>query len=148
MRRSKYVQRVTCSMVREPGVEVQEVTAPAQVAKLCEDLANRDREVFRVLYLDTRSRVVAMEDVSVGILNASLVHPREVFKGAIMSNASHMILVHNHPTGDVSPSQEDRLMTKRLVEAGKIMGIPVVDHVIVGREGWASLKDLGVQMGG
>ena len=83
------------------------------------------------------------DKVSVGTLNASLVHPREVFKKAILNNSSHVVVAHNHPSGDSMPSEDDILTTRRLVEAGKILGIAVIDHLIVTQNNFTSLKELG-----
>lgn len=106
---------------------------PTDVYELVKDeLAKLDREVFLAVSLTTRNRVLGINTISVGSLDSSLVHPREVFKTAILQNASSMVLVHNHPSGDIEPSEEDLEITKRLVEAGKLLGIDVIDHVIVG----------------
>lgn len=95
-----------------------------------------------VICLDTRNNII-VDDVSVGILNASLVHPRELFKKAILNNTSHVIVAHNHPSGDPTPSDDDILTTQRLVESGKILGIEVIDHIIITQGGFVSLKDKG-----
>ena len=91
-----------------------------------------DREHFVVLMLSQKNTVIGINTVSVGSLTASVVHPREVFKPAILSNAAAIILAHNHPSGQPQPSQEDRVLTVRLVAAGKLLGISVLDHVIIG----------------
>src|SRR5215475_7483458 len=91
-----------------------------------------DREHFVVLLLDQKNKVIGISNVSIGSLTASVVHPREVFKPAISSNAAALILAHNHPSGAPQPSQEDRVLTVRLVAAGKLLGISVLDHVIIG----------------
>ena len=110
---------------------------------LREKIGKEKKEHFTVLCLDTRNNLI-INDISVGTLNASLVHPREVFNQAILSHASHVIVAHNHPSGDSSPSQEDIDTTKRLVEAGKIIGIAVVDHIIVTYTSYLSLKEKGM----
>jgi DNA repair protein RadC len=97
-------------------------------------LEGTDRENFIVLLLDRKNQLIGINTVSIGSLTASVVHPREVFKPAILSNASAIICAHNHPSGDPQPSQEDRVLTQRLVEAGKLLGISVLDHIIVGDE--------------
>lgn len=97
-----------------------------------DELIESDREKFLVFHVDGKNRVLNYEVVSVGSLNSSIVHPREAFKSAIKSNAASVIFVHNHPTGDPTPSSDDIAITKRLVEAGKILGIKVLDHIIVG----------------
>ncbi len=102
------------------------------------------QEVFGVLILNTKNKIVAVHEISRGVLNGSLVHPREVFKPAVLHNAASIICFHNHPSGDTKPSKDDIETTKRLVEAGKIMGIEILDHIIVGEEDYASLKERGV----
>lgn len=99
-----------------------------------EELKSADREIFLALSLNTRNRVLGINTVSIGSLNASLVHPREVFKPAILQNATSIILAHNHPSGDEKPSEEDLEITRRLAEAGKLLGIEIIDHVIVGNK--------------
>ena len=103
-----------------------------------------DREHFVVLALDARNRPIGANTVSVGTLSASLVHPRETFKFAILANAAAVILAHNHPSGDLSPGRDDIELTQRLVKAGGIIGIEVLDHVIVGGQSFCSLKEQGV----
>lgn len=110
---------------------------------LREKLGREKKEHFTVLCLDTRNNLIE-DDVSVGTLNASLVHPREVFSKAILNKASHVIVVHNHPSGDCTPSKDDILTTKRLIEAGKILGIAVTDHIIVTRNSYSSHAELGL----
>ena len=100
-------------------------------AKFFEDMAT-DREVFAVMLLDTKNRVIGINVVSIGSLTASVVHPREVFKAACLANATNIILTHNHPSGDTTPSKEDISITSRLVQAGRLMDIPVLDHIIIG----------------
>jgi DNA repair protein RadC len=95
-------------------------------------LADVDREHFVVLMLDQKNKIIGIHTVSIGSLSASVVHPREVFKPAILSNAANILLAHNHPSGQPQPSQEDRVLTVRLVAAGKLLGISVLDHVIIG----------------
>jgi DNA repair protein RadC len=95
-------------------------------------LSSSDREHFMILHLDTKNRVIKDEIVSVGALTGTIAHPREVFKSAIKESAHAVILVHNHPSGDPTPSDEDLKMTERLLDAGEILGIKVLDHVIIG----------------
>jgi DNA repair protein RadC len=109
---------------------------------LKEKIGKEKKEHFALLCFDTRNNLI-VEDVSIGTLNASLVHPREVFKKAILNNSSHVILAHNHPSGDPSPSEDDLTTTKRLVESGKILGITVLDHIIVAQNSFVSLKKRG-----
>jgi DNA repair protein RadC len=127
------------------------VTTPAAAARLVRDeMRDLDREVFRVLLLNTKNVLIRVADISRGSLNASLVEPREVFKEAIASSAAGMILVHNHPSGDPTPSSEDIAVTKRLVKAGELLNITVHDHLIIGHpcadrsEDFVSLRELGL----
>ena len=109
-----------------------------------QQLSRQKQEQFIIVLLDNKHRYLAEEDVSKGILNKSLVHPREVFASAIEHRAAAMICIHNHPSGDPEPSQEDLRITERLVEVGKLVGIPVLDHVIVGNESYTSFADKGL----
>jgi len=102
------------------------------------------QEVFGILILNTKNKIVAVHEISRGTLNSSIVHPREVFKPAILHNAAAIICFHNHPSGDTEPSRDDIEITNRLIEAGKIMGIEILDHIIVGDEEYVSLKERGV----
>lgn len=121
------------------------IRSPLDVAALfMEEMRYLDREHFRVLLLNTKNQVLAQEKVSVGSINSSIVHPREVFKRAIKESAAALILVHNHPSGDPAPSREDLEVTKRLMEAGKILGIAVLDHVIIGDGRYLSLREKGL----
>ncbi len=128
--------------VRNPGRPV--VSSPADVERLLRGrIANLDRENFVVVLLNTKNEVIETSTVSVGTLGASLVHPREVFKPAVRASAASVILAHNHPSGKVEPSREDREVTRRLGEAADILGIEVLDHVIVG-DGYFSMKENGM----
>jgi DNA repair protein RadC len=101
-------------------------------------------EVFAVLLLSTKHNVLGYHEVSRGTLDSSLVHPREVFKAAILANASAVILAHNHPSGNPTPSPEDHQITRRLSRAGELLGIHVLDHVIVGDSGYVSFRERGL----
>lgn len=96
--------------------------------------AHHDREEMIVVLLDAKHKIIGINSVSVGSLTMSIVHPRETFKAAIVSNCAAIILAHNHPSGAPTPSQEDHALTKRLCEAGAILGIPVLDHLVIGHE--------------
>ena len=130
---------------REEAAEIKVIHSPDDVARFAMPRFRfAQREHFAVLLLNTKNHVLGMPDVSIGSLSASVVHPREVFRAAIDHAAAAMILLHNHPSGDPAPSNEDRAVTSRLVKAGKIMDIPVLDHVIIGRERFFSFKDKGL----
>lgn len=109
-----------------------------------EDLRYLNKEHFVCLFLNTKNEVTAQETLSIGSLNAAIVHPREVFKPAIQKSSASIICVHNHPSGDPTPSPEDIELTKRLVEAGNIVGIEVLDHLIIGDQKFISLKEQGL----
>ncbi len=120
------------------------IRTPRDVALLLMDeMRSLDREEFRVLLLDAKNRVIDVVRVSVGTLTASLVHPREGLKAAIVRSAAAIVLVHNHPTGVPTPSEEDVAVTKRFVDAGKLVGIEVLDHVIIGDGRFESLRESG-----
>jgi DNA repair protein RadC len=104
-------------------------------------LLNRRREIFIAVLLNSRHELIREVTVSVGCLTSSIVHPREVFSHAVRESAAAVLFVHNHPSGDPSPSEEDRRLTERLVEAGRILGIKVLDHVVVARGGFVSLLE-------
>lgn len=117
---------------RSKQIARPEVAARIFAAVLkAEHPSDQDKEHFWTVGLTTRNTIKYIELVSLGILNASLVHPREVFRTAIMNAASSLILVHNHPSGDPEPSQEDLTLTRRLIDAGRVMGIEILDHIIV-----------------
>lgn len=136
-------------LVRDPnstGKSRQQITSQWDAIKiLTQYLENMDREYFVVLMLDNKNRVIGLHTVSIGTINSTLVTARETFKAALLANAAVVILGHNHPSGDPAPSPEDIAITRRLVEAGKLLDIEVLDHIIVGDEGRSvSLKDRGL----
>ncbi len=116
------------------------VSARDAVAQL-QELRHAKKEHFVALYLNARNQLLSKETISIGTLNASLIHPREVFKSAIDHLAASILVAHNHPSGSLEPSEDDLEVTRRLKEAGKILGIEIVDHVIVTKQGFVSLKE-------
>ena len=100
-----------------------------------------DKEHFMILHLDSKNKIIKDEIVSIGTLNSSLIHPREIFKSAIKESANTVIVVHNHPSGDPEPSLEDKTITKKLFDAGELLGIKVLDHVIIGKDKFYSFKE-------
>ena len=126
--------RTYVKLVRENGARAKpyRIIGPRDIHQAFASLSECDRERFYSVHLDSQNHVCGLELVTQGVLNASLITPREVYKAAILSNAGALILVHNHPSGNPDPSQEDRFVTKQLVESGKVMGIPIVDHIIIG----------------
>ena len=120
------------------------IRSPKDIADLVsEDLRYLQKEHFVCLFLNTKNHLLAQETLSMGSLNASIVHPREVFRAAIKRSSASIICVHNHPSGDPTPSPEDIQLTHRLMEAGTIIGIEVLDHVIIGDQRFISLKEQG-----
>lgn len=123
------------------GKQPRPIRGPEDVVALVgRRLRREQREHFLVLLLNARHEVTASVTVSVGSLNASIVHPREVFKPAVVQSAASVVLVHNHPSGDPEPSEEDLSITKRLVEAGELLGIGVLDHVLIASRGVVSFR--------
>ena len=120
------------------------IITPQDVMAQLTELRHNKKEHFVVLYLNARNQLVHKETISIGTLNASLVHPREVFEGAISHLAAQIIIAHNHPSGDPEPSEDDLVITKRLVEAGKILGIDVLDHIIIAKQRFISFKEKGL----
>ncbi len=129
------------TFVEEPK---RKVRSPKDVYTLMyPKMREQKKERFITLYLDTKNQILKEETVSIGSLNASIVHPREVFKSALLESSASVIMIHNHPSGDPSPSREDILVTEKLVEGGKLLGIDVLDHIIIGDGKYVSLKDEG-----
>ena len=141
----------TTRLVRETEFtfsERERVCAPQDVATLMQEyFRDKDREEFLVALLDTSNAVCGLAQISVGGLAASIVEPRQVFKTAILANAAAIICLHNHPSGNPEPSREDIRITRQLVEAGKLMGVPVHDHLIIAGATYTSLAERGL-MGG
>ncbi|MCU5002907.1 DNA repair protein RadC [Bacillus tropicus] len=141
---AKRVDIVKLKMVKESSLLYKErrVKSPEDASLLFKQfLAGADREYFIVLCLDIKNQPTVINVCHIGSLNSSIVHPREVLKPAIISNAASIIVAHNHPSNDPTPSREDLEVTKRLIEAGKVVGIDVLDHLIVCEESFISLKE-------
>lgn len=132
-------------LVREGRPSNVEITTPGLAFLFLRPKARRlDREHFWRIDLDARNRVLGYETVSIGTLTASLVHPREVFVGALLCKSAGVILAHNHPSGEIAPSPEDKETTRRLVKAGELLGVPVQDHIILGGDKYFSFKEGGL----
>jgi DNA repair protein RadC len=119
-------------------------TAPSQVYETFRFLMLETKEMFLTLHLDGKNSITCMDIVSIGSLNQSIVHPREVFKTACISNAAAILCIHQHPSGDPTPSSEDLAITRRLKEAGEIMGIKLLDHIIIGENEYLSFVERGL----
>lgn len=122
--------------------EKAEIFSPQDVWKLCADIRESKREHFVAFYLDTQNRLIERQIISIGTLNASLVHPREVFEPAVALHAASVIVAHNHPSGSLEPSTEDIEITRRLIESGKILGIMLQDHIILTNTKWNGFATL------
>lgn len=139
----------TIMRVMEPKTKII-CNTPEQVAEYCADMRDASQEMFVVVCLNCRNRIIDRVMVSLGIQDSTLVHPREVFRAAILKSAAAIVLVHNHPSGDPTPSAEDIKLTRQMVQTGNIIGIPVQDHVIIGRpdddkiQSWTSLRELAL----
>ncbi len=118
-------------------------TSADNVFELFRDLAKEAKENFVALHLDSKNRIICYDTVSIGSLNASIVHPREVYKAALLSSAAAILFIHNHPSGETTPSREDFEITARLKDAGELLGIRVLDHLIVGETGYNSFANNG-----
>lgn len=122
----------------------ESIRSAADAAAHLSDMAYLDREVFKTLLLNTKHHVIHTDTVAIGGLSSCLVHPREVFKAAIKYSAAAVILAHNHPSGDPEPSPDDISLTKRFVDAGDVVGISVLDHIVIGKYGYVSLRERGL----
>jgi DNA repair protein RadC len=125
-------------------VAISQLLKPQDVSESLKDIRQSKKEHFVVFFLDSRNQQIHREVISVGTINASLVHPREVFEPAIQHLSVQVILAHNHPSGDLEPSEDDLAVNKRLVEAGKLLGIEVLDHIIVTKDSFSSFKEQGL----
>ena len=114
------------------------------IANLSADYDAAVVEMAQMLALDTKNKIIGIFVISTGSLNASIIHPRDIFQRAILSNAASVILVHNHPSGDPTPSSEDIELTNKLVQVGKMMDLPILDHVVIGDGKFVSLKERGI----
>ena len=146
---TEFVPVFAVKLVRADYIPLKERTkirSPRDIKNLVGSLLeSSDREQIVAVLVDTKNGVIGVHVVSVGDLSSTLVHPREVFKAAILANAASLILAHNHPSGDPAPSPEDIAVTKRIAEAGELLGIELLDHVVIGDAGrFASLKEKGL----
>lgn len=144
----KFIPRFDVRLVRDGRVATQEPTIihhPKDTLPVLEaELSELGYEKFIALALNTKNHVIAVLPVSSGSLNASIVHPRELFQRAILANSASLILCHNHPSGDPSPSPEDIALTQKLIEAGQLLDIPVLDHIVLGYGRYVSFKERGL----
>ncbi len=142
--KAKALQILAATSLGERLSKKSEIISAEEIWKLCLDIRDSKKEHFMAFYLDTQNYLIERQIISIGTLNASLVHPREVFEPAIKHSAAAIIVAHNHPSGNTEPSPDDIEVTKRLVEAGKILGIDILDHVIITKDSFISLKEKGL----
>ncbi|NLP46689.1 MAG: DNA repair protein RadC [Epulopiscium sp.] len=136
------VMELSKRFAKYQGKEQFKISSPSSIAAVyMEEMRYLKQEHFKVVLLDTKNKIIGDRDVTIGSINASIVHPREVFKEAIQKSAAHIIILHNHPSGDPTPSREDIQVTKRIFEVGNLIGIPVLDHIIIGNGKYISLKE-------
>lgn len=129
----------------EPDVGQYSIQSPRTLVNaIRKGIIEKSKEHFKLVLLNTRNKIIGISTISVGTLNASLVHPREVFRDALVHSASSIILVHNHPSDDPDPSDDDIALTTRLADAGRLMGIAVLDHIVITRSGYTSFKERGL----
>jgi DNA repair protein RadC len=129
----------------EPELKNFDIKNPESVVKAIRaGIKDKAKEHFKLILLNPRNRIIGISTISIGTLNASLVHPREVFKDAIVHSAASVVLAHNHPSGDPEPSEDDIKITKKLVDSGKILGIEVLDHIIIAKNRFFSFKEKGL----
>ena len=143
---AKRINIVSIKMVKESSFlyQTRQILSPKDAYEMIkEQLEGLDREQFIIACLNTKNEPTNITVVSVGSLNKAIVHPREVFKTAILSNAASIMAFHNHPSGETTPSQQDIQLTKRLYEAGELLGIKLLDHLIIGDGSFTSLKEKG-----
>ena len=139
------VRELSKRLMQKESAKARVVHGPEDVARFSLPYFHGEhKEHFAILMLNTKNHILGLKDISIGSLTASIVHPREVFETAILHHSASIILLHNHPSGDPSPSREDIAVTQRLVKASKIMDIPVLDHLILGDGRFVSMKEKGL----
>lgn len=129
----------------EPELKNFDIKDPEAVVKAIRaSIKDKAKEHFKLILLNPRNKIIGISTISIGTLNASLVHPREVFKDAITHSAASVVLAHNHPSGDPEPSEDDLKITKKLVDSGQILGVEVLDHIVIGKNKFCSFKERGL----
>ena len=141
----KAVSEFSKRMAKRKAKAKIQVNTPEKIAEIyMEEMRYLKQENFKTVYLDTKNNITGDKLITIGTINSTLVQPREVFSEAVKNKAANIIVLHNHPSGDSSPSREDRLTTQRLEEAGKILGINLLDHIIIGDGEYFSFKEEGI----
>ncbi|MCT4688920.1 RadC family protein [Vallitalea sp.] len=141
----KAIAELSKRISKNNAVTKLKISSPGTIASIfMEELRYLKQEHLKIVFLDTKNQIISDKFLTVGTVNASLINPREVFIEALKHNAVHVILLHNHPSGDPTPSREDILITKRIINAGDIIGIKLLDHIIIGDGNYISLKEQGI----
>lgn len=146
VKKLSYMREVLNRLQKGQREEMQGIKGPEDVMEYFRFLEERPQEEFWLLLLNTKNKIIKSQQITIGTLMASLVAPRETFHAAIDSMAAGIIAVHNHPSGDSQPSQEDLAVTERLIKSGKVLDIPLLDHVIIARNGGSSLREKARQL--
>jgi len=133
---------INCIIHEYNKTDAPKISTAKDVYEQMTDIKDASKEIFVAFHLNTKNQVIAREILAIGILDAGLIHPREVFRSAIINNVNSIILAHNHPSGDTEPSTEDKEITKNLKQAGELLDIKILDHVVVGTNGYTSLKEV------
>lgn len=141
---SKLKKSELIEIVKEMTKELRSISSPGDIGSLLDEYRFKKQEYFLLVTLDGAHQVIEVREITVGLVNRSLAHPREVFRPAIADSAAAIVVAHNHPSGSIEVSTEDKEVTRRLVDAGELIGIPLLDHVIVSKRGTVSLKEEGV----
>jgi len=136
------VPEIRLALIKEPGVTPQAIRCPDDIRRFVEPLVYNDVENFVSFHLDVKNQVIGFHVISRGTISSSLVHMREVFKAALLTNSYAIIVAHNHPAGSLTPSPEDLEVTKTLITAGELMGVNIIDHIIVSSNGLVSLREI------
>ena len=131
------------ALIKEKAQAYERIKSPQNVFEHLAEYIDKEQEYFLLLTLAQNSRIIDTHEVTIGILNQSLAHPREIFRRAILDNASGIIVAHNHPSGEPTPSSADSAVTRRLKEVGNVIGIELLDHVIISQQGWYSYLEEG-----
>lgn len=132
-------------MIKETPGGNHSITQPEVVVDICSDMHNMAQESMQILTLNTKNKLIDRHLITLGLMDQSLTHPREIFRPAIIDNAMSIILIHNHPSGDTTPSSDDLRVTRQMLEAGNILGIKILDHIIIGRKPDGSVDYLSMR---
>lgn len=141
----KAVAEIATRIAKSNGLNRYQIGSPSSIANIyMEEMRYLEKEHIKVVFLDTKNGIISDKDIAVGTVNTSLVDPREVYKEALNQRAVHIILLHNHPSGDATPSRDDIEVTRRILSAGKVIGINLIDHIVIGDGKYTSIREKGL----